>query len=55
MKKRRRERRRIVVGEEEEEEGCGFVDIKELLSRNVTGPETNHLSVIRGSKAKTSS
>lgn len=43
------------MGEEGEEEGCGYVDVKELLSRKVTGPETNHLSVTRGSKAKTAS
>lgn len=54
-KSRRERRRRIVVGEEGEEEGCGYVDVKELLSQSVTGPETNHLSVTKGSKAKAAS
>lgn len=43
------------MGEEGEEEGGGYVDVKELLSKNVTGPETNHLSVTKGSKAKAAS
>lgn len=43
------------MGEEGEEEGCGYVDVKELLSQSVTGPETNHLSVTKGSKAKAAS
>lgn len=43
------------MGEKEEEEGYGYVDVKELLSLNMTGPETNHLSVTKGLKAKTAS
>lgn len=37
------------------EEGCGYVDVKELLSLNMTGPERNNLGITKGSTAKTAS